>query len=394
MQPDFFPFVGLELLLKEHSKLIKGRKIGLLAHSASVNAKLIHGADLLNVAGVDIKCLFGPEHGIRGEAQDMIPVETVHDPRLGVPVYSLYGQKLQSLKPSPQVLANLEVVIIDLQDIGSRYYTYVWTMVLMMEACAQVGIPVIILDRPNPINGIDIEGPSIEPGYHSFVGLHSLPVRHGLTLGEIARLVVKERKIEVQLDIIKVQGWSRHLYFDQMDLPWVMPSPNMPTLETAIVYPGACLFEGTNISEGRGTTRPFEIIGAPWIDGWQLAIALMEEDLPGVLFRPLTFRPTFHKYMHQCCGGIQIHVTDRNRYRPWRTGITILHHVNRLWPDSFAWRDQPYEFVTEHPAIDLLAGGPWLRQGIQDKVPLSELMRYGEPEEKSFLERRQPFLLY
>jgi uncharacterized protein YbbC (DUF1343 family) len=385
---------GLEVLLRDRRELLRGRSVALLSNPTSVNAELQHAADLLCAAGVELRCLFGPEHGVRGEAQDMIAVDAARDPRLGVPVHSLYGTTAESLRPRPETLRGLETLIIDLQDIGSRYYTFVWTMALVAEACAVAGVEVIVLDRPNPIGGEIIEGPPIDPGGESFVGLHSVPVRHGMTPGEIARLFVAERKLDVALEVVPLEGWRRALYFDEITAPWVMPSPNMPTLDTALVYPGCCLIEGTNLSEGRGTTRPFEIFGAPWVDGWALARALDAEDLPGVRFRPLCFRPSFHKYRDTVCGGVQIHVVDRRRFRPLRTGVAIVLCARRLWPEQMRWRDDAYEFVAERPAIDLLAGGDWLRRGVERGASLDELTATWPEEERAFAERRRPFLLY
>ncbi len=385
---------GLEVLLKDRLGLLRGRRVGLLAHPAAVSSDLEHAADVLPASGVNLCCLFGPEHGIRGAAQDMMGVDTAHDPRLRIPAYSLYGARPENLRPDPKWLTELDVFVIDLQDIGSRYYTYIWTMILAIQACAEAGLDVVVLDRPNPLGGQIVEGRGIEPDFESFVGLHSLLVRHGMTPGEIARLVTQEQNIEVGLEVVTCQGWQRDAYFDELDLFWVMPSPNMPTLDTALVYPGACLIEGTNLSEGRGTTRPFEIIGAPWVDGRVLATALEKENLPGVRFRPLWFCPTFHKYSQQLCGGIQIHVLDRRRFCPFRTGVALLIHAHQLWPHDFVWRQTAYEFVTEHPAMDLLAGATWLRTGVEENATLFDLAQSWAEEERRFVERRRAYLLY
>jgi uncharacterized protein YbbC (DUF1343 family) len=267
-------------------------------------------------------------------------------------------------------------------------------MCLMIEACAQAGVAVVILDRPNPLGGQRVEGPSIEQGYGSFIGLHSIPVRHGLTPGEIARLYVAEKGLKPSLQIIAMEQWRREFYFEQTQLPWVLPSPNMPTPETAMVDPGACLFEGTNLSEGRGTTRPFELLGAPFVDPWDLVRALETHALPGVTFRPTYFRPTFHKWSQQKCGGVQLHVYDRQRFEPLKTGVALLLSIYRLYPREFAWREQPYEFVTDRPAIDLLAGGPWLRQGLEQGADLASLCAFWPEQQQDFLHRRRSFLLY
>jgi len=386
---------GLQRLADGSAGVSLGRaRCGLLCHPASVSAELRHAVDVVLAAGADLRCLFGPEHGVCGEAQDM---EGVGDGRhaLGIAVHSLYGSTVESLRPRHEMLEGLEVVLVDLQDVGSRYYTYVWTMVMTIQACAEAGCRVVVLDRPNPLGGADIEGPGIEPGFTSFVGLLPLPVRHGLTPGEIARLAVAELGLEGgALQVVPLEGWRREQLFDETGLPWVLPSPNMPTPETALVYPGGCLLEGTNISEGRGTTRPFELVGAPWIDGHALADELHRQDLPGVRFRPTSFCPTFHKHVGESCGGVQLHVTDRRAFRPLRTGVALLAATHRLWPDRFRWREQPYEFVHDRPAIDLLAGGEWLRRGVEEERPLGELVGRWAAEEAAFSERRRPHLLY
>lgn len=385
---------GLEVLLDERLGALRGRRLGLLANPTSVDSSLRHAADLLVAAGLDLRRLFGPEHGARGDAQDMVGVETAVDPWLGIPVHSLYGSSPESLRPAAGTLEDLDLLLVDLQDIGSRYYTYVWTALLAVEACAEAGLPVLVLDRPNPLGGETLEGPTIEPGYGSFVGWHPIPVRHGLTIGELTLLAARERGVGQAVEVLPMRGWQRPLLFDETGLPWVLPSPNMPTLDTALVYPGACLLEGTNLSEGRGTTRPFEILGAPYVDGRALAEALQAERLPGASFRPLWFRPTFHKHAGEVCGGIQIHVTDRRAFRPLRTGVALLRAVSRLWPEHFAWREQVYEFVADRPAIDLLAGGDWLRLGLARGASLDELCAAWPAAECAFAERRRAHLLY
>lgn len=387
---------GLDRLVDGHGLRLKGTRCGLLCHPASVASGLQHAVDVARGAGLELCCLFGPEHGLFGEAQDMVGVGSGHERRTGIPIHSLYGQSMESLKPCAEWLDGLDLVIVDVQDVGSRYYTFVWTMLLTIQACAAAGRRVLVLDRPNPLGGTAVEGPSIEEGFTSFVGLHPLPVRHGLTPGEIALLAVAELDLAagVELEVVKLEGWRREMYFDETGLPWVLPSPNMPTLDTALVYPGCCLLEGTNLSEGRGTTRPFELVGAPWVDGWSLASLLQSYDLPGVVFRPTHFSPTFHKHAGQSCGGVQLHVTDRRTFRPFRTGVALLLAAHRLWPAQFGWRDQPYEFVTNRPAIDLLAGGVWLRQGVERDAPLAELVRDWPAAEQAFLRRRERVLLY
>jgi uncharacterized protein YbbC (DUF1343 family) len=368
--------------------------VGLYCNPTAVAPDLSHAADRLAEKG-HLRCLFGPEHGIRGVAQDMAEVDHGVDSRLGLPVYSLYGTSAASLTPKPDWLEGLDLVIIDIQDVGSRYYTYVWSAVLLIEVCSRLSVDVLVLDRPNPLGGELVEGPDLEHGFESFVGLHDVVVRHGLTIGELVRLVAAERGLAgCKLDVVTMEGWKRGMHFEDCALPWVLPSPNMPSPDTARVYPGGCLLEGTNLSEGRGTTRPFEIVGAPWIDGATWAAALARDQLPGVVFRPLSFLPTFHKYRGEACGGVQVHVIDRDAFRPFLTGVALLRQAQRLWPEVFRWRVAPYEFVVERPAIDLLAGGSWLRTGIDRGAELNELTAGWREAETAFLARRAAYLLY
>jgi uncharacterized protein YbbC (DUF1343 family) len=394
---------GLDILLHERLPLLQGRRVGVLCHPASVDAGLRHAVDALRGASVNITRLFGPEHGIRGEAQDMIGVDSTHDVRTGIPVTSLYGERFESLWPSPETLADIDVLLIDLQDVGSRYYTFIWTMALCLKSAAQAGVSVLVLDRPNPIGGHAVEGGYIEPSAESFVGLGSVPVRHGLTLGEVARLVRAgipwggerfAKPLDCDLQVLAMRGWRREDHFDATGLPWVLPSPNMPTPETALVYPGMCLLEATNISEGRGCTRPFEIFGAPFIDGYRLAESLASEHLPGVAFRPLSFRPTFHKFAGQVCGGVQLHVTSRGDFRPYLTGVAILRALRSLAGSAFAWRTEKYEFVSERPAIDLLSGGDQVRIGIEAGRSLADLRATWQAGEDDFRQRRRDCLIY
>jgi uncharacterized protein YbbC (DUF1343 family) len=374
-----------------------------LCHPASVTADLTHVVDRLIAAGITPRRLFGPEHGVRGQAQDMVGVEAERDSRTGIPVVSLYGDTFESLSPTPEALADLDLLLVDLQDIGSRYYTYVWTMALAMAAAAKAGVQVVILDRPNPLGGVEVEGGAVEPDAESFVGLASVPVRHGMTMGELARMLNAglpwggerfSRPLGCDLEVVRMQRWQRRDYFDAAGLPWVMPSPNMPTVDTAFVYPGMCLIEGTNLSEGRGTTRPFEIVGAPFVDGYRLAQRLASYDLPGVRFRPLSFQPTFHKFTGRSCGGIQLHVVDRTTFRPYRTGISILRELYAQGGEEFRWRTEPYEFVSQRPAVDLLTGGDAVRLGIERGLPPEEIFSTWLPAERAFRERRRPYLLY
>lgn len=386
---------GLDRLLTEEGDLLRGKRLGLIANPTAVDRKLRHAVDLLSSdARFDLRVLFGPEHGLRGAEQDMIAVASGRDARTGLPVHSLYGKSLESLGPAEEALSEVDALVFDIQDVGSRYYTYVWTLVLAMRACARAGVEVVVLDRPNPIGGEHVEGGRVEGGFESFVGLCSVPNRHGLTVGEIARWARAREGLDVSVEVISVSGWRRNQWHDDTGLPWVMPSPNMPTCDTALVYPGMCLLEGTELSEGRGTTRPFEISGAPFIDGYALAAALRAEDLPGVQFRPLVFRPSFHKHGGVECGGVQLHVSDREAFRPYLTGVAYLHAVHELWPEEFAWRERPYEFVTDKPAIDLLTGSARVRLGIERGDTLPELQAIWDSTEREFASSRENWLIY
>jgi uncharacterized protein YbbC (DUF1343 family) len=317
-------------------------------------------------------------------------------------VTSLYGETFASLTPSETDLAGLDVLVVDLQDVGSRYYTYVWTMALAVGAAVAAGVAVVVLDRPNPLGGVAIEGGTVRPGCESFVGLGAVPVRHGLTIGEVARLVALgmpwggarfARPLDADLTVVAMRGWRRAMSFAETGLPWVMPSPNMPTPDTALVYPGQCLFEATNLSEGRGTTRPFEIVGAPFLDGHAWAEALAAAALPGVRFRPLSFRPMFHKFSGRSCGGVQLHVVDPVAFRPYRTGIALVAAARRLAPDGFRWRTEPYEFVAAPPAIDLLTGSDEVRRAIERGASGDELAASFAAFEREFAGYRRPALI-
>ncbi|HEY3359209.1 MAG TPA: DUF1343 domain-containing protein [Polyangia bacterium] len=387
--------VGIDRVLEEELGVVAGKRLGLICNPTSVDAELRHTADLLTARpDLDLVALFGPEHGVRGDAQDMISVGEARDARTGLPVHSLYGETEASLSPAPEALAGLDAVVFDIQDVGSRYYTYVWTLALAMRAAARAGVEVIVLDRPNPLGGLEVEGGLIADGFRSFVGLYPVPNRHGLTAGEIAGYLNAVYGLGARLTVVRAAGWRREQLFDETGLPWVLPSPNMPTLDTALVYPGMCLVEGTELSEGRGTTRPFELCGAPFIDGFALAGALAAEDLPGVRFRPVTFRPSFHKFAGRPCGGVQLHVTDRRTFRPLRTGVAVLRAIRALWPGELRWRHAPYEFVTDRPAIDLLCGGPTVREMIDAGEPVAAIMATLRADEAQFRAAREPYLLY
>ena len=337
----------------------RGARVGALLHPASVSAGLEHASQILERGDGKhwrLRAFFGPQHGYLGQTQDnMIEWKSYEHPRLGIPVHSLYGEHRE---PIAAMLENLDVLLIDLQDVGARYYTFIWTMFLCLRACEKIDLPVVVLDRPNPINGLTTEGPLLDPAYRSFVGLHPLPVRHGRTIGELAQLFRDEAFPRCRLTVLPMKGWEREMWFDQTGLSWVMPSPNMPTLETATVYPGMCLLEGTNISEGRGTTRPFELFGAPFIDAENVARELNQLPLPGAHFRAAWFQPTFQKFAGEICGGAQLHVTDRDRFMPYRTGLEIIRTIRRMHGEFFEWKQPPYEYEFKRLPIEILLGGP------------------------------------
>jgi uncharacterized protein YbbC (DUF1343 family) len=386
---------GLDVLRDQGFAPLRGLRVGLVTHPAAVAADLRHVCELLaDAPGVDLAAVFGPEHGFLGEAQDLIGVADGADPLSGRRVYSLYGDTFDSLRPTEEQLRGLDALVIDLQDVGSRYYTFQATMMLCLEAASRFNLKAVVLDRPNPLGGRDVEGPALQPAYHSFVGLHPLAIRHGLTIGELALLFKAEHGWSGELEVVRCEGWRRSMYFEDTGLPWVLPSPNMPTPDTAVVYPGQCLLEGTNLSEGRGTTRPFELCGAPWIDSRKLADRLNGAGWPGVTFRPAWFRPTFQKFAGQTCGGVQLHVTDRDAFRPVRVGLDVLAAFREQSPERFAWRRETYEFVSDRPAIDLLFGSDRERRAIEAGESASRIVEPWQAEEAAFAERRRGFLLY
>lgn len=371
-------------------KLVRGRRIGLLAHPASVDSRLRHAEDIVRAAGAELSVLFGPEHGYTGRAQDMIGV--THEAPVQVPVVSLYGATFDELSPTPEALAGLDAVVIDLQDVGSRYYTFVWSAALMLIACARQGVQVIVLDRPNPLDGVTLEGAPQRGGYRSFVGLYDVAVRHGMTVGEICTMVRElEGLVPEALEVVKMHGFQREMMWGDTGCPWVLPSPNMPTPDTATVYPGGCLLEGTNLSEGRGTTRPFEIFGAPFVDGVGLA---REIQASGAMLRPLSFEPTFHKHARTSCGGVQVHVDDPRAFRSYALYLRAIAAIAKRAPDEFRFRTETYEYVSDRPAIDLLTGGSEFRACVEQGADLEDVLRSDEQGTRGFAERRKPWLLY
>jgi uncharacterized protein YbbC (DUF1343 family) len=363
---------GLDRVVEDPA-VLTGRRWALLANHAAVTRELDPARQVLAaVLGSPVR-LFAAEHGLDGVAQDMEGVNDAVDPVTGARVRSLYGHDAASLKPTGDDLDGVDAVVVDLPDIGTRYYTFAASMDAMMVACRDHGREVVVLDRPNPIGGVLREGGPVEPGFESFVGQIPTPVRHGLTLGEIALLLQRERYPELGLTVVQCSDWSRSTWWDRTVLPWVPPSPNMPTLETAAIYPGLCLIEATTLSEGRGTTRPFHLVGAPWADAEGVAARLRRLDLPGIAFRPTRFRPQFQKWAGQVCGGIELHVTDREALQPLRLGLEIVHAFRAHHPGDFAWRPDPYEFVADVPALDLLTGSPAARLAIENGDSLADL---------------------
>lgn len=379
--------LGIEALLKA----VRGLRVGAILNPTSVTAELRHLADVLHEAKA-LAALFGPEHGVRGDVQYLEEVADARDARTGVPEHSLYGKDFASLTPKDGHLAGLDALLFDVQDVGSRYYTYLATMGLSMRAAAARKLRFLVLDRPNPIGGEAVEGGTVHPGYASFVGLFPVAARHGLTAGEYARFI--NREIGCDLHVMEMRGWRREQHFPDTRMHWVLPSPNIPAYETALVYPGMCLLEGTNLSEGRGTTRPFEICGAPWLDGQKLARDLEREKLEGVRFRPCSFTPTWDKHARERCHGVQIHLEYPRGLLPVRLGVAVIVHARAQDPAKFRWRTERYEFVEDKPAIDLLAGHSRFREQVERGATVAQLCAAWEPERAQFLREREGALLY
>ena len=383
--------LGSERLLESGS--LTNQRVGVVSNPASVDAEFRHVVRAVATApGATLAAIFGPQHGYRADVQDNM-IETAHgrDPVRGVPVYSLYSE---TREPTAGMLKGIDVLVIDLQDVGSRIYTFIYTMANCLRAAKRHGVPVIVTDRPNPVGGSTIDGPMLVTGFESFVGLFPIPMRHGMTIAELARLFNDTFGIGADLTVVPMENWRRPMYFDETGLPWIMPSPNIPTLDSAVVYPGAVLFEGTNISEGRGTTRPFELIGAPWVDADRLAETLSAYELPGVLFRPVVFEPTFQKHAKQACGGCQIHVLDRQRFPAVATAVAMLTEIRRQGPTQFGWRQPPYEYELDKLPFDILAGSSQLREQIEAGIRLEAISNSWQDENERFAQTRAPFLMY
>ncbi len=388
---------GLDVLVAENFARLRGLKVGLLTHQPAVDAHLRPILPLMHAAGVRIEALFGPEHGFGGAAQDMevVPEIETRDPLTGARIYSLYGAEESSLYPTDAMFSGVDVLVVDLQDVGARYYTYAATMGYALRTAAQTNTRVLVLDRPNPLGGRDedIEGPALRYEFRSFVGAFDMSIRHGLTLAEYAAWVRNQEHLDVELEWIEMEGWRRDMAFDQTGLPWVMPSPNMPTLDTAWIYPGQCLLEGTNLSEGRGTTRPFELCGAPWLDGQRWAELAQPHVGPGIVLRPTVIKPMFQKHSGRSCGALQIHVTDRWRVRSLQLTTALMVAARKLAP-QFAWRTERYEYITDRLAIDLLYGSSSPRQQIEAGEPAEAIVATFAADEAQFREARRSVLLY
>ncbi|GAM12950.1 alternate gene name yzbB [Mesobacillus selenatarsenatis SF-1] len=381
--------VGAEALLEDHKDLIKGKRVGLITNPTGVDQNLNSVVDLLfNDPDVELTALYGPEHGVRGSAQAGAYVEYYIDEKTQLPVYSLYGK---TKKPTPDMLENVDVLLFDIQDVGTRFYTYIYTMAYAMEAAKENDIPFIVLDRPNPLGGQKVEGPVLETEYKSFVGNYEIPLRHGMTVGELARLFNEEFNIGANLTVVEMDRWKRTMNYDDTPLEFVMPSPNMPTLDTAFVYPGAALIEGTNVSEGRGTTKPFELIGAPFINSDDLSAKLNSLNLPGVKFRAASFTPTFSKHAGKLSHGIQIHITDQDSFEPIVTGLHIVKTIHDMYPENFQFRAEDSRGIS---FFDLLTGNGWIREEIEAGTSVEDIQNMWEAELNEFKQVREKYLLY
>jgi uncharacterized protein YbbC (DUF1343 family) len=371
-------------------QLLRGRIVGVVCNPASIDAKFRHVVDRATEAGVTVGAIFGPQHGFRSDLQENM-IESPHgdDRRRRVPVYSLYSE---TREPTAQMLAGLDALVIDLQDVGTRIYTYIYTMANCLRAAARLHLPVIVCDRPNPIGGVAVEGPMLSPGFESFVGQFPIPMRHGMTIGELASLFNDEFGLGAKLEVVNMVDWTREMYGDDTGVPWVLPSPNIPTMESAVVYPGTVLLEGTNISEGRGTTKPFELVGAPWAEPEQIADHLNACKLPGVYFRPALFEPTFHKHAATPCGGCQIHVTDRSTFQSVQTGVAVIEAFRSADPAQFAWRPPPYEYEATKAPIDILYGSAELRTRIDRGDRAADICASWPDDVRPFLAQRARYI--
>ena len=385
--------LGLERLLEDSESIVKGARVGLICNQASVNHQYRHAADLLHAhPEINLQVLFGPQHGIRGDVQDNM-IETAHglDRNTGRRVYSLYSE---TREPTDEMLADIDTLVFDMQDVGCRIYTFAYTLANCMRAAKRLNKRVVVCDRPNPISGKHVSGNVLEPEFASFVGQYPIPTRHGMTVGELAKLFNEHFSIGCDLDVITMQGWDRQYWHDETDAPWVLPSPNMPTLDSATVFPGTVHFEGTQVSEGRGTTRPFELIGAPYIDPEEYASALNDLSLAGVFFRACVFQPTFQKHAGVSCGGVQIHVLDREVFEPVLAGVAMAKLAHDMYKESFRWKEPPYEYVFDKNPFDVIAGSDKTRKAFEQGLSLSEMEASWQSELNEFRRLRENYLMY
>lgn len=375
--------LGVDRLM-ENPEILKGKRVGLITNPTGINAERTSIVDLFDQSDdFELTALYGPEHGVRGDAQAGSTVSSYIDDVTGLPVYSLYGA---TKKPTPEMLQDVDVLVFDIQDVGTRYYTYIYTMAYAMEAAAENGIPFVVLDRPNPQGGLRVDGPVLDPDYSSFIGLYPIPLKHGMTVGELARLFNTEYQIQADLEVVKMKGWKRSMMYENTGLPFVMPSPNMPTTDTVNVYPATGLFEGTNLSEGRGTTKPFQLIGAPYIKAHEYANELNGLDLPGVAFRAASFTPTFSKHAGKLTHGVEVYVTDPARFESTRTGIAMIQTAHSMYPDDFEFLAN--DFITK------LTGNAYVKDMILEGAPLEDILTKIEDERDAFLPIRKEYLLY
>lgn len=385
--------IGVEQLALSPPAEFRGRRLALLCNQASTDRSFRHSRDLvMQVFPGQLTCLFSPQHGFFSEKQDnMVESDHTRDPATGMPVFSLYAEQR---RPDPALFESFDILLVDLVDVGTRVYTFAWTIVYCLQVAAETGRKVVILDRPNPLGGNSLEGNLLKDEWSSFVGLYGLPMRHGLTLGELALLCNRELKIGADLEVIRMEGWRRRMFFPETGFPWVFPSPNMPSPATALLYPGQVIWEGTNISEGRGTTLPFELVGAPFIRHGEVQDFLARIGLPGCVLRPLVFEPTSGKWAGRPCRGFQIHVTDRTVFRPYRTGLALLQALLTLYPKEFAYKDPPYEYEFERLPLDLILGDRQVRLALEAGADIMELEQSWRQELVGFEELRRPVLLY
>lgn len=385
--------LGVEKLLRDSGSLLKGAKVGLICNQSSVDHELRHAADLFQEQReIRLTTLFGPQHGIRGDLQDNM-IESAHaiDRTTGIPIYSLYSE---TREPTEEMLAEVETLVFDMQDVGCRIYTFIYTLANCMRAAKKYGQRVVVCDRPNPINGELMAGAVLEPEFASFVGQFPIATRHGMTVCELARMFNEQFGINCELETITMDEWSRDLWLDETDAPWVLPSPNMPTLESATVFPGTVHVEGTQLSEGRGTTRPFELIGAPYILAEEYAGKLNRIGFPGVYFRACGFQPTFQKHAGQTCGGVQIHVTNREEFEPAICGVATIKVAYDMYPEHFRWKEPPYEYVFDKNPFDVIAGTDKLRRAIERGDSIEMIAESWREGLKKFGRERERFLLY